>query len=150
MPSSSHAFENAATTKRYDFCPESVDGWLAGLVAAKLSVDVPELLDRRARERARARQSDQEDNGLGKWDQDQILGHRELPRRPSDHQQTSRKRSLNSSSRMASPTQALPRSLSTFRASSIWFARSMRALTVVSAASTPSSDSASEALGSAR
>jgi DNA-binding response OmpR family regulator len=33
-----------------DFGPESVDGWLAGLVAAELGVDVPELLDRRARE----------------------------------------------------------------------------------------------------
>jgi DNA-binding response OmpR family regulator len=27
-----------------------VDGWLAGLVAAELGVDVPEVLDRRARE----------------------------------------------------------------------------------------------------
>jgi hypothetical protein len=33
-----------------DFGPESVDGWLAGLVAAELGVDVPEVLDRRARE----------------------------------------------------------------------------------------------------
>ena len=33
-----------------DFGPESVDGWLAGLVAAELGVDVPEILDRRARE----------------------------------------------------------------------------------------------------
>src|SRR3989442_6195585 len=33
-----------------DFGPESVDGWLAGLVAAELGVDVPEELDRRARE----------------------------------------------------------------------------------------------------
>ena len=32
-----------------DFGPESVDGWLAGLVAAELGVDVPEVLDRRAR-----------------------------------------------------------------------------------------------------
>jgi hypothetical protein len=33
-----------------DFGPESVDGWLGRLVAAELGVDVPELLDRRARE----------------------------------------------------------------------------------------------------
>jgi hypothetical protein len=33
-----------------DFGSESVDGWLAGLVAAELGVDVPELLDRRGRE----------------------------------------------------------------------------------------------------
>ena len=33
-----------------DFGPESVDGWLAGLVAAELGVDVPEVLDRRAHE----------------------------------------------------------------------------------------------------
>jgi hypothetical protein len=33
-----------------DFGLESVDGWLAGLVAMELGVDVPELLDRRARE----------------------------------------------------------------------------------------------------
>jgi DNA-binding response OmpR family regulator len=33
-----------------DFGPESVDGWLAGLVAAELGVDAPELLDRLARE----------------------------------------------------------------------------------------------------
>lgn len=33
-----------------DFGPESVDGWLAGLVAAELGFDVPEVLDRRARE----------------------------------------------------------------------------------------------------
>src|SRR3989442_14236197 len=31
-----------------DFGPESVDGWLAGLVAAELGVDVPEVLDRLA------------------------------------------------------------------------------------------------------
>src|SRR5437870_12473972 len=33
-----------------DFGPESVDGCLAGLVAAELRVDVPEVLDRRAHE----------------------------------------------------------------------------------------------------
>lgn len=33
-----------------DFGPESVDGWLAGLVATELGVDAPELLDRRAHE----------------------------------------------------------------------------------------------------
>jgi len=37
-----------------DFAPESVDGWMAGFVAAELSVDVPELP---ARARASARRS---------------------------------------------------------------------------------------------